>query len=105
MRCTVKANPTDAFSTTFQGTKQSYGSVFDVMAFTDLTIASVDLNIDSYDKMRVEMRTTNSTTNEDQKWIKTCQAEIVAQGANNPSPIAPYDFDPISISKRNFLVK
>ena len=91
MRCTVKANPTDAFPTTFQGTKQSHGSVFDVTAFTDLTIASIDLNIDSYDKMRVEMRTTNSTTNEDQKWIKTCQAEIVAQGANNPSPIAPYD--------------
>ena len=51
------------------------------------------------------MRTTNSTTNEDQKWIKTCQAEIVAQGANNPSPIAPYDFDPISRSKRKILVK
>ena len=70
MRCTVKANPTDAFPTTFQGTEHIHGSVFHVMAFTDLTIASIDLNIDSYDKMRVEMRTTNSTTNEDQKWIR-----------------------------------
>ena len=105
MRCTVKANPTGAFPPSFQGTEQSHGNVFDIMDFTDLTISSIDLNIDSCDKMRVEIRTTNSTTNEDQKWIKTYQAEIVAQGTNNPSPVAPYDFDPIYISKRFFLVK